>query len=115
VTVLNVRPPRPAVHQQTYAGHEHILMHVQTRATRMQYFHGSLLAAVGVEPPLMNSNKRAPGRITALGAVGGAQGLRVQLENGLIRTKETTDLGADDTSQHTTSFIRGGSAVVGAN
>ena len=55
-------PPRPAVHQQAYAGHHHILMHVQTSATRMQYLHGSLLAAVGVEPPLMNSNKRAPGR-----------------------------------------------------
>jgi hypothetical protein len=38
-----------------------------------------------------------------------------RLESGLIRTKETTDLGADDTSQHTTRFIRGGSAVVGAN
>jgi hypothetical protein len=71
-------------------------MHVQTSATRMQYFHGSLLAAVGVEPPLMNSNKRAPGRMPVRGAVGGAQGLRVQLENGLKRTKDTTDLCADD-------------------
>ncbi len=36
----------------------------------------------------MKSRKRAPGKNSARGAIRGAQRLRVQLKNGLLRTKK---------------------------
>src|ERR1700747_825245 len=52
--------------------------------------------AASVGTLLTNSRKRAPRAFTPRGIVKGAQGLRVQLGNGLTRTKQKTDLCADD-------------------
>jgi hypothetical protein len=51
---------------------------------------------------LTNSPKRAPGALAPRGTNKGAQGPRVQLGNGLTRTKQKTDLGADDAKACTT-------------
>src|ERR1700751_563108 len=45
---------------------------------------------------LTNSPKRAPGALAPRGIIEGAQGPRIQLGNGLTRTKQKTDLYADD-------------------
>jgi hypothetical protein len=52
--------------------------------------------AASMETLSVNSTKRAPGALTPRGTIKGAQGLRVQLGNGLTRTKQKTDLYADD-------------------
>jgi hypothetical protein len=44
----------------------------------------------------VNSNKRAPKSLPTYGTIRGAQGLRVQLKNGLAGTKRKADLSADD-------------------
>ena len=44
----------------------------------------------------MNSNKRAPKSLPTCGTIRGAQGLQVQLKNGLAGTKRYADLSAGD-------------------
>ena len=93
-------------------------MHVQTGAMGMQNFHHPSSHAVGLEPPLRKSNKRAAGLSPALDTIRGAQGFRVRLIHGLERTKIQTDLAADDAAAHyhqpPARFIpRGSEAPVG--
>ena len=52
--------------------------------------------AASVGTLLTNSPKRAPGALAPRGIIKGAQGPRIQLGNGLTRTKQKTDLYADD-------------------
>src|SRR5215471_11424097 len=52
--------------------------------------------AASVGTLLTNSPKRAPGALAPCGIIKGAQGPRIQLGNGLTRTKQKTDLYADD-------------------
>src|SRR3954453_22871138 len=65
--------------------------------------------AAGAGPRSGKSGKRAPGRRAGRGTSGGARGPRVQLKNGLARTKAKADLGAGDATPLYPGFIPGGS------
>jgi hypothetical protein len=89
--------PGLALSGDPQARHHRVLVHIQAGAALMQNLHHSPpCRAVGGEIPLMNSNKRAPGTLPRRGAIGGARDLRVQLRDGLARTKAVADLDADD-------------------
>src|ERR1700730_12050887 len=79
-----------AFDRMTDAGHDRILMNIQTGAMRMQNFHHSLLDRRRRGIPSRKSRTRAPGPLPARGTIWGAQGFRVRLTDGLARTKKTS-------------------------
>jgi hypothetical protein len=89
----SVDPLRPlAFHggSRADAGHDLILMNIQTGAMQMQNFHCPSLIAAGLESPSRKSSKRAQGPGPAPGTFSGAQGFRVRLRYGLVRTNKTS-------------------------
>jgi hypothetical protein len=83
------RLERPHLHHVTRASHHRLLVDVETGAMRMQHFHGSPpIAPPAWDPPSQNSRNRAPGPLPTRGALRGARESRVQLADGLDRTKE---------------------------
>src|SRR6516225_8653577 len=102
-----------AVQSQTHAPHHRLLVNIETGATRVNDFHQSLPSpdrAAGVGTLSMNSHKQAPGALAPRGIVKGAQGPRVQLRNGLRRTKERPT-SVPTTAKPYHSFMHRGSAA----
>ena len=83
--------PDDAVRHMPHAGHHRILMHVEAGAVGVKNFH---VAPPGAPPAWdvrqKNSRKRAPEPLPARGTIRGAQTSRIQLNKGLVRTKETS-------------------------
>src|SRR5271165_1290932 len=71
------------------AGHDAILVDIQSGTIGVQNFHVPSTTAAGLEPLLKKSNKRAPGPSPDHGTIWGAQGFPVRLIDGFAHTKET--------------------------
>ena len=93
------------------AGHDAILVDIQSGAIGVQNFPVPSTTAAGLEPRLKKSNKRAPGPSPDHGAIWGAQGFPVRPIDGLAHTKGDTDLTADGAPAYPTiaRFISCGS------
>src|ERR1700736_6574348 len=85
--------PYRTVHHVPNAGHDRILVHVETGAMWVQNLHiPSCRCASGVGSRQTNSRERAPEPSPARGAIGGAPGSWVQLTDGLLAPSKTRPL-----------------------
>lgn len=108
------------VRHVTHAGDDCLLVDIEAGTVRVKNFHLILRAA----PPARdvrqtNSSSRAPEPLPARGTLRGAQTSRIQLRNGLSRTKETP-ISLPATLPHpyhapSPSFMPSGSATPVAN
>src|ERR1700738_4165724 len=85
--------PYRTVHHVPNAGHDRILVHVETGAMWVQNLHiPSCRCASGVGSHQTNSRERAPEPSPARGAIGGAPESWVQLTDGLLAPSKTRPL-----------------------